>query len=237
MPDEAENAAYALAEELQRIFTFPHDTGMQAVFKEMGQAQEVSGDRYAINLIKMFDEVLEVIAHLSLPENRISASRLVMISTQEAVMSYSRNTQEFATKVGLTTPMLLRTIGDTIVAANIDKSLPLDRDKFSESTSELIKTVQATPMPDIAKKALLLKLNAIRRIVHEAGIYSDDDIRRRVKAVVADFNAEFSIADAAHDSIRDKLWKWAKAVSKPGIFALALTADASAVVALLPPPQ
>ncbi|MBQ0749955.1 MAG: hypothetical protein KBT70_07110, partial [Roseovarius sp.] len=67
--------------------------------------------------------------------------------------------------------------------------------------------------------------------------YPDGEIRRRVKAIYADFCGEFRRLDKKYEKIEDKLFRWAKNATGVGILALALTADVTTVVALLEAPR
>ncbi len=238
MADEAENAVYALEEEIRKIFAYKNDVAIQTIFNELGQMSNISANRYRINLLKMFDDAAETVAHLPLPDERVARSVSLILKAQEVLVAVGINkAQDIKGHIGMAIPDLLSQIGNTVSTAHMDKAVSLDRKEFTIQTGDLIAAINESNLIGYAKKALLLKLNAIQRIVQDTALYSDSDIRRRVKSIVADFSAEFEKMDKEYEGIRQKIMRWAKATSRPGIVALALTADVSAVQGLLPPPS
>jgi hypothetical protein len=113
----------------------------------------------------------------------------------------------------------------------------VDRPQLLEETNRLIAQVTKSDLPEYARKCLSLKLIAFSRIVQECTFFSDDELRRRIKSIYADYCAEFERNDKQHEAMREALGRWARKFMAGGIFTLALTADVSAVLPLLEGPK
>lgn len=113
----------------------------------------------------------------------------------------------------------------------------LDREQLLSDTSRILEQVNQSSLSDYAKKCLCLKLLAFTRIVQECSFFSDDEIRRRIKTIYADFCAEFEKNDRQHEDVREALGRWARKFMVGGLFMLALTADVSEVAGLLEAPK
>lgn len=116
-----------------------------------------------------------------------------------------------------------------------DIALP-SRDVMISETERLIAEVKGWEIEEYAKRVLLMKLNAIQRLAQTADLYSAAELWMRVKGVIADFVSEFEAHDKKYDGLRARMLTWARKAFFPVSAALGLTADASSVAGLLPPP-
>lgn len=117
-----------------------------------------------------------------------------------------------------------------------DERPKIDRATMMRETEALIADVKEWNLEDHPKRTLLMQLSAMQRIIHAADVYSDREVRKHVKEIIADFTAEFKEMDDKHRTMLERLLGWGRAGFFGGSVILGLTADASAVVALLPPP-
>jgi hypothetical protein len=102
-----------------------------------------------------------------------------------------------------------------------------------ESTTVLLKQVAASKLPDYAKKVLELKLHSLTRLVSECTYLADEDVRRRVKSIYADFCRHY----ISYEDLGEKILRWGRNIMSPGIFMLSLTSDVAGVAGLLEGPQ
>lgn len=138
-------------------------------------------------------------------------------------------------------------VGDVIVerilslAEQVDNALASevykpDRQEMMKETEELIASVKDWDIGDYAKKALLLQLSHIQRIISASDMYSDAELRLRVKAVIADFATEFVEMDKKHQGMLEKVVRWGRCGFFAGTAFLGLTSDVSSVAGLLSAP-
>ena len=130
----------------------------------------------------------------------------------------------------------LRSIAEHVEDKGLTAPAKADRKEMMSATEDLISDVKDWSIPDHAREALLLKLNAIQRIIQASTTFSDAEIRAQVAKVVADFAADFAKVDEQHQTKLERLAMWAKRVFFAGGIALGLTSDAAGVVGLLPAP-
>lgn len=130
----------------------------------------------------------------------------------------------------------LRGVVEQIEEKGISNSPIPSRDDMMRETEALIAEVKKWEMDDYAKTTLLIQLNSIERIIQKADIYSAAELRAKVKSVIADFAAEFSSHDKDYQTRMERLVSWARKGFFPGSVMLALTADTSAVIALIAGP-
>lgn len=114
---------------------------------------------------------------------------------------------------------------------------PLDRANFISKTSELIEEVKQWPIEDYAKRALVLSLSMISQQASvEGSSFTDHELRRRVKTIVASFALEFSVMDKEFETRWEMIKRWAAFGFRGSAVPLGLTADASQIAGLLPKP-
>ena len=129
---------------------------------------------------------------------------------------------------------LLNSYGDTIDAAVMAVDQALDREAFLADTRHLLDNLAELELPEYAARVLHIKMSSLVRIIETCSEYSDDEIRRRIKSIFADFCAEFAEHDKKHQKAWEKMTGWAKSAMLPaGLLCLGLVADASAVAGLL----
>lgn len=124
-------------------------------------------------------------------------------------------------------------ISEQLSEKEINLSEPLNREDFSNSTDKLIKEIHAWDIDEFEKRTLVLSLNSIRRILDEGQTYSDSELRRRVKEVVADFQNEFNTMDKEFDTHLEAIMRWAKPAWRVGTGVLSIVASGAGIAGLL----
>lgn len=112
-------------------------------------------------------------------------------------------------------------------------SIPVNRETMDTETDIFLKDLNGWDIPDYVKSAMNIKMGALKRMIHATSIYSDNALRARVKEIVADFAAEFAAFDKDFQKYLERVVEWARKAALPAVFMLGLTADVSAVVALI----
>ncbi len=138
--------------------------------------------------------------------------------------------QEYARAMPLT---LIQTMDAYVLVVDLtsnEESEEIDRDDLASETKKLAAHVQQADLPDAAKDALILKLMAFSKIVHECQYYSDDHIRRRIKVIFADYCAEMEILQKEDEATKAKIIAWAKKYASKGSQALQLGASTVALI-------
>ncbi|MEM9854854.1 MAG: hypothetical protein AAF841_10435 [Pseudomonadota bacterium] len=113
---------------------------------------------------------------------------------------------------------------------------PIDRDDFAAATLELIASVNAWDIDSYVKRTLVLELNSLLSIATSEKLYSDNDLRRRVKAIVADFAYQFAEHDKDFMSKFEKMRYYASRVFLSAPTAIGITSDGTTIAGLLPKP-
>lgn len=235
------NNLYKIASVFRQISESPNESLDGALLRHTGLSESSStGINAKFLVLGLFDDCLDEISHLGLPENRISAmsERLAGAKAQFLRSVNSNSTDEFRKHFQIEANIqTLESLGDTIAVTNQFGGAPLDRKDFSLRTLEQIEIIRRSTLDQYSKDSLILKLNAINRVVNECAYMTDDQIRLRVKAIVADFHSSFSKHDKNYESTSETLTRWAKQIMRPGVFALAITADITSVAGLLEGPK
>ena len=131
----------------------------------------------------------------------------------------------------------LRSAVEIIEEKTMSSSRASSRDQMIEETESLIKDVKDWDIEEYAKNTLLMQLNSIERVIQMSDLYSERELRDRVKAVIADFAAEFSQADKKYQSRMERMMLWARRGFFAGSVVLGLTADITTIAGMLPPPS
>lgn len=235
----ASNLFYKLSGELSRFGNLGNaelKTSVQAAASEIG----VNRARYILLLVGQIEDAIDLLGHVSLPAERIDKSRNLLRGVQEKMHGAfgQRNGTDFLNALGGAHIIdTIEFIGDTVESLRLEPGGAIDRDMLTRQTEDLLSALQGAGLPHYATRVLQLKLMSVHRVLAESQIYSDGDLRRRVKSVFADYCAEFNRFDDQFSTFSEKMYRWAKTAGGVGVFALALTADASSIAGLLPPPS
>jgi hypothetical protein len=130
----------------------------------------------------------------------------------------------------------LLSIAEQVENAGISGAASASREDMIRETEALIADVKAWDLEDYAKRALLLQLNNVARVIQASDTYSTADLRLRVKAIIADFASEFAQMDKKHQTQLERLVLWARRGFFAGTVLLGLTADVATITAALPAP-
>lgn len=235
---DGNNAIYQLAEMLEALAKYEPKQSLEAAMASASGTE--SADDYRLAVVGLFHQAMDLYTHVRVTDQRIAqvvgslklmASRFMVASGRGTVGDFNG---VFST--GLTVEFLVAYAN--AVSAHLDDSVQeMDRSAFNATTDDLIGFLRNSNFPAQAREAMILKLNAVSRLSRACAFLPDDDIRRRVKAVYADFCAEFDRLDRKHAEVFERVTSWAKAGAKVGIFALALTSDVSQVAGLIEGPK
>jgi hypothetical protein len=132
---------------------------------------------------------------------------------------------------------LLKVLADLSQAAGGKPSFEIDRADLVSSTNELMQDIRESQLPSYARDAMSIKLDALIRIINSSSLYSEDEIRLRIKAIIADFLSEFESFDDDHKTTRERILAWGRKFTTGGAFALGLITDGTAVAGLLTGPK
>jgi len=130
----------------------------------------------------------------------------------------------------------LEGITELIENSESDLIIKTSRSVMVLETEKLINEIKEWEIEKYAKDALLMQLNYIIRTIQAADLYSDSEIRSQVKSVIADFACEFSSMDKKYQTKLERLVQWGRFGLLSGTTLIGLTADVTAITALLPPP-
>jgi hypothetical protein len=127
-------------------------------------------------------------------------------------------------------------VAEQIENAGVSSVSLATRQDMMKATEELIAEVKKWDLEDYAKRTLLIQLNHVTRVIQAADTYSASELRFRVKAIIADFASEFTQMDKKHQTKLERLVLWGRRGFFAGTIFLGLTADATSIMAALPPP-
>lgn len=190
-----------------------------------------------LHILSLFDDAAEIVSYLQLQESRVAKHIQYLQSAKDLfVMACSKaNAGEFQNHVQLpTAAAMLHTIGDAVAGARLYTGQTLDRKSLLQSTDELALQVREDKsLPEYARRFLLIEMEAMSRVVRECQYLSDDDIRRRIKAIYADFCAEYAQFEKPDPELLRKVTGWAKKGMVAGVLTLGLAGDAASVAGYL----
>ncbi|WP_342070967.1 hypothetical protein [Yoonia algicola] len=212
----------------------------QSLSSTLSEAAGLGAMETRFYILRLMDDAIEVFAHSKVPEHRISTMIEQVNQFKHSYISCSdlASCGEFASRFQLQARILyLNSFGDTVEASSKVQNSPVDRGELQTSTLALMGEIRQSDLPEYAKDVLLLKMSALQKILVECDFYTDNEIRRRVKIIYADFCGEFRNHDKKHEKVEEMLLRWAKGAAGVGVFALALTADVTEIAGLLAPPS
>ena len=181
-------------------------------------------------MLSLFDDAIDGTSRLSLREDRISdhlqwikALKLLFIAA-----SSRPNTGEFRNAMKLEVNIsLARSIGDTLDATLSLTDDPLDRSEVASETTALMDKLQSSDWNRDAVAAMCLKLSAFRRILQECEHESENEVRRRIKSIYADFAFEMDNRFPADRDLKKAVTRWASLAGAGTIVAIGLVSDAT----------
>ncbi|SLN23215.1 hypothetical protein ROJ8625_00926 [Roseivivax jejudonensis] len=236
--DPDANVLYYIAELYREISAKDAKEKLNQAFT--GLIEELPPIDAKLRILSLFDDAIHLVSHLSIREDRIrrrlefiqeAKGRFLTACSKETVDEFKKTSRAQATAD------LLESSGDAVSEAKLDFTQPLDRSGFLATTDELIEFVSNSGLPSLQRKVMILELNALSRTMRECHDATDDQIRRRVKCIYADFCSEFVVLDRQHEDVLDAVTRWAKGAMKVGIFALALAADTTSLAGYISGPD
>lgn len=132
--------------------------------------------------------------------------------------------------------LMAETIAELLENGGVSAPDQAPREIMIAQTERLIADVKDWDLDEYAKKILLMKLNSLEKVIQASDIYSERELRLRVKSIIADFAVQFSDWDKKHQTKLERLKQWARTGFFAGTTVLGLTSDVATVTALLSPP-
>lgn len=126
-------------------------------------------------------------------------------------------------------------LGENSKASN--RTPALDRDAVANFCTETIREINRESMEPLLAAALNAQLVAIRRMAELPPQYSDYQLRRQVKMLMADLLADWKRIERQHEELAEKLRKWCNRLLAGSVLMIGLVADSATIGGLLPPPD
>jgi hypothetical protein len=237
------NSAHRISEMFLKVMQFePKNQSLSIALETCGLEfnPPLKAVEIRLYLLSQFDQTLDTVFHLRLRPEKIQtmAAQITQIRNRFLTTMNLSSVAEFDGNMQLETSYhLIDAFGSAIEASQDFGDSDLDRTVLLESTTVLLKQVSASKLPDYAKKVLELKLHSLTRLVSECTYLSDEDVRRRVKSIYADFCSDFCRHDIIYEDLGEKILRWGRNIMSPGIFMLSLTSDVAGVAGLLEGPK
>lgn len=235
--DAPQNACYQCARILEGINSYLSTTKLQNVLEKTFPAHDAIEAR--LRILAIFDDAIEEISLIpTLPEEHVTGMLAQVRSIQGNVLMAlaAKDVETFMLRTGSHSAIsTLNLIGHTLAASNIARHEPFDREVFLKEAEEMLQNTRDAPINDMQKAVLELKLRSIIRIMHECEGASDEQIRRRLKNIFADVQAEFEHIEDEQKEFVEKFADWVSKSMKSGTFALGLTADMLSVLSIAGP--
>ena len=111
----------------------------------------------------------------------------------------------------------------------------VDRGQIVSATEELLSDIMEWDIDKYCRDALILKINAVQRIVQTSTNPSALEVREKVREIIADFSVEFQKMDRNHQRQLERLAAWEGGLFKKGERILGLALLGKETLALAAP--
>lgn len=219
------NTIYRLQDALKQLYEaddkLPLNNALAELFDEMDPQQA------RLHIFALINDATSGISKVGLPPHRLedAIGFFVRFQGQFMVNNGVATCGEFKQRLQLANNLqLLSSYGDTLDVAKVEAPSAMNRTDVLDATDQLLKGLGDDEFPPYVREALKLKLLAFDRIVRECAHLTDDDVRRRVKVIYADFCSEFELHDKKYASGVEKVSSWAKKCAAGGAEVLQITA-------------
>lgn len=215
---------------------FAEVQGSEATGAYLLRSVEMEGGEFVTWINRMVPRVADEILATTLSDDQKTRHLAVLQDVLERVNKavFQSQGNQFISTIRLETCQAkVQALSDLVEAGGGRQIHELDRQAFVVTTQSLAQNIRESALPPYAKSAIQIKLSALEKMMNNTAIYPDDEVRFRVKAVVADFLAEFENFDKGHQDIKEQVIGWARPVLQSGVFLLALAADGSSVAGLI----
>ncbi|MCG7623216.1 hypothetical protein [Epibacterium sp. Ofav1-8] len=232
-----ENACYQSAQTIEKLVEHPDTTKLSRALD--AEYPEVGHSEARLRILSTFDDAIAEASLIpSLPEQHVASLiseirniqyKILMALAQDTVQgfkSHARHSASVAT---------LNLVGHTLAASKVARHEVFDRNTFLDEAQSMLSDTRAAPINPMQKAVLELKLKSIIRIMHECEGATDDQIRRRLKNIFADIQAEFEEIDDEQKEFIEKFRDWVSKSMKSSAFTLGLTADTLSVLSIAGP--
>lgn len=126
-------------------------------------------------------------------------------------------------------------IAELISEKDISQIALVDRGQIMSATEELLSDIMEWDIDKYCRDALILKINAVQRIVQTSTNPSALEVREKVREIIADFSVEFQKMDKIHQRQLERLATWAGSLFKKGERILGLALLSKETLALAAP--
>jgi len=232
-----ENKCYEIAELYSVFYDHPQSMKLDTGLKDLLDTTTASDAK--LRLLRLFDDAIEEISMINtLTEDHITRMISQVRGFQTAVFDglLQVTVENFLVKAqAKQTISTLTLIGHTLSATSITKQKPFNREDFIKSTEAMIDEVSGSSLHEVQREFLKLELRSIIRTMHECHGATDDQIRRRLKSVFADFAAEYEDLDRQQRQFYEKFKDYVSSTMKGGAFVLGLTSESLTVLSIAGP--
>ena len=232
-----QNACYHAAHLIEAIAERPDNeklaTALRVAFPDLSAVEA------RFKLLGVFEDALEEVSHVpSLSDDHLSSiigqirefHHLALLAVAQDKVGGFKVHSKFESAIST-----LMLIGHTLATSNVVRPTVFDRASFLKEADSMLTDTREAPLNPMQKAVIELKLRSIIRIMHECEGASDEQIRRRLKNIFADIQAEFETIDEEQKEFVEKFKDWVSRSMKSGVFALGLTSDALSILTITGP--
>lgn len=174
-------------------------------------------------LIGLFGDCLDLLPLVDLAEERMSENLSLISSTRDSfIVNCSKATvAEFTagTKAREASSMF-DLVGDVVASLTAQDLKPLDRDALIKQSRILLDIFEKSDLNNFEKRSVTLKLTSLIRTVDQCRDLSDAQVKRRVKAIYADYCSDFDRLD--NTALYKAMTEWASSICTHGVNGLSL---------------
>tara|TARA_R110002072_G_scaffold40393_7_gene114582 strand:- start:1322 stop:2023 length:702 start_codon:yes stop_codon:yes gene_type:complete len=227
-----------LYQETKKLLLHSKSKSPAELFAEIGGGVTLEGAQHFLSLID--DAIIEVEACQFKREDK-GPRYISELQTFKAKLLETMINRDRGSKGPLFSEGSVERIGaicEAVTEALDDTVAKLDRSGFSEATRALQDEIQNWNIGEYEKRSLLLSLNMlIAQSAASEASFSDNEIRRRVKLVVAGFAVEFSTLDREFETWFESIKRWAKLGYQGSSVPLGITNQSMKIAGLLTGPK
>ena len=227
-----------LYEDTKKLLSLSKSKTPAELFAEIGSGITLKGVQHFLSLID--DSIIEVEACQFKREDK-GPRYISELQNFKATLLETMINRDRGSKGPLFSEGSVERIGgvcEAVTEALDDNANKLDRSSFAEATRTLKDEIQNWKIGEFEKRSLLLSLNMlIAQSAASETSFSDNEIRRRVKLVVAGFAVEFSTLDKEFETWFEAIKRWARLGYQGSSVPLGITNDAIKIAGLLAGPK
>ncbi|WCE67944.1 hypothetical protein PL335_06250 [Sulfitobacter faviae] len=176
--------------------------------KILGAASQTAARLYVLSL---FNDCAEVLSFANLPERRMTENLNYLTRSKDSfiINCGKPTTGEFinGAKVRDTSERFAH-MGDVISFLVSPETSPLDRDDLIARSEALLEELNRSDLKPYEKSTMTLNLKSLIRVVNECRDLTDAQVKRRVKAIYAEYCSDTERLD--NTALYKAMTKWAR---------------------------